>query len=39
MARKIMQDVIVNIFGKLGCAGIQGKGFPGRQITSKKGAL
>ena len=30
MARKIMQDVIVNIFGKLGCVGIQGKDFPGR---------
>lgn len=30
MARKIMQDVIVNIFGKLDYAGIQGKDFPGR---------
>lgn len=27
MARKIMQDVIVNIFGELDCAGIQGKDF------------
>ena len=31
-----MQDVIVNIFGKLDYAGIQGKDFPGRYVIEQR---